>query len=538
MKISFIERNGRRYAYTCTSRRIPGRKNPVSEMTYIGVVDPDTGEIIPKRSRESEPAAIPFEVDTRNLGDALLVMSVAERLGITEDLKAVFGEHHRMILAIALAEAVRPSPTDLLDAVLRSSAIPELLSLEPSEISKKNVMRAVNSIDHDSMNEFFRLRWRKSSGKALVFSRSVSLSDGYHDTLGDLSGLTGADNATVCMVTDADGSLIGLSLVQHPPSDISGAIEVMERMKSAGIDSVYVSDTSVSASLRMDELVLHDLDFIIPYSVASPQFSQMSHYFNDLSDSIYRREFDGNTYQMKTGSVALLMDGGRPVLISQGDPRFGEQGASMKSFMVSDPRINRNTIKSMDNLVRSLKSRLNGMTSDDPDMALSMAAGQLAPLFRFTRESDGTLSVSVKRNAMARFRENAGRALILTRSSSWDDVIQARETLMGINTVTGQFYKGSKWVVKYVGKDVDVESQMFVEFIALVIYDSIRRTLESCGEGPDVDEALFIASTFRKSTVNGQTVYSPMNRRLRKVFEMFELEPYVDFQSVKQNPED
>ena len=70
MKISYIERNGRRYAYTCTSRRIPGRKNPVSEMTYLGVVDPVSGEIIPKKSRIPKPVSVPDEIDMKSFGDA------------------------------------------------------------------------------------------------------------------------------------------------------------------------------------------------------------------------------------------------------------------------------------------------------------------------------------------------------------------------------------------------------------------------------------------------------------------------------------
>ena len=48
MKITYTEINGRRYAYTCTSERVPGKKNPVSKRVYLGIVDPETGEIIPK----------------------------------------------------------------------------------------------------------------------------------------------------------------------------------------------------------------------------------------------------------------------------------------------------------------------------------------------------------------------------------------------------------------------------------------------------------------------------------------------------------
>lgn len=526
MKISYIERNGRKYAYTCTSRRVPGKNNPVSKMTYLGVVDPESGEILPKKSRTPEPICDSDEVDMKRLGDALLVMSVAERLGIPEDLQAVFGDDHRMILAIALAEAIHPSTTNLVDTVLKSSAIPELLGLEPSEVSKRNVMRALNSIDRHSAERFFVLRWARVGGSAMVFSHTVSLSDGFHDTIGDLSGLSGADDVTVSIITDSQGSMIGFSLVQHPPTDISGTIETMERMRSAGIECVYISDTSVSASLRLDELVLRDLDFIIPYSVASPQFLRMYNDYSDLSDQKYTHNYDGSTYQMKEGSVRLVVENGRCVLIPPDDPRFRKQGASLNVFMVSDPRINRNTVRSMDVIVRSLKARLDGTISDDPDTTLSLIAGQFAPLLGYTVMPDGTLSVSVKRDAMKRFHENAGKALILTRSSSWDDIIKARETLVNINAAMEQFFKGSRWVLKYIVKGTDMEGQMFAEFVAMLIYDSILRTLRSCGDGSDVDETVFVASTYMMSIINGRTVRSNVNRKQRRLFDMFGLDPY------------
>lgn len=181
----------------------------------------------------------------------------------------------------------------------------------------------------------------------------------------------------------------------------------------------------------------------------------------------------------------------------------------------------------MSSLVRSLTARLNGIATDDPEMTLSSTAGQLAHMLRCTRKSDGTLSVSVKRGAMADFRENAGKALILTRTSSWDDVIRARETLKSINAVTGEFYKKTRWVLKYVGKNTDVEGQMFAEFIALLIYDSMHRTLESCGKDDSIEGVMFLASRYQKASINGKTVRSPMNGKLRKVFDIFGLGPDV-----------
>ena len=80
-------------------------------------------------------------------------------------------------------------------------------------------------------------------------------------------------------------------------------------------------------------------------------------------------------------------------------------------------------------------------------------------------------------------------------------------------------------MLKYVGKNVDIEGQMFEEFIALLIYDSMHRTLESCRKNDSIEEVMFIASTYQKATIGGKTVRSPMNGKLRKVFGIFGLDP-------------
>ena len=49
--IYYIERNGIKYAYQSTSKRVPGKKSPVTEKIYLGKVDPETGNIIPKENR-------------------------------------------------------------------------------------------------------------------------------------------------------------------------------------------------------------------------------------------------------------------------------------------------------------------------------------------------------------------------------------------------------------------------------------------------------------------------------------------------------
>lgn len=123
MKITYVERNGRRYAYTCTSERVPGKKNPVPRRVYLGIVDSKTGEIIPKKGITESDLVINRGFRVKSYGDVALVMSVAKKLGLPDDLEKAFGDHGRKNLTVVAAQAVRPSSSDAVDRTLEESYI-------------------------------------------------------------------------------------------------------------------------------------------------------------------------------------------------------------------------------------------------------------------------------------------------------------------------------------------------------------------------------------------------------------------------------
>ncbi len=46
------------YIYECRSRRVPGKRSPVSDRIYVGRVDNETRRFIPKRYEVTEEATI------------------------------------------------------------------------------------------------------------------------------------------------------------------------------------------------------------------------------------------------------------------------------------------------------------------------------------------------------------------------------------------------------------------------------------------------------------------------------------------------
>ncbi len=83
--IFYMRRNGNEYAYSSTSRRVKGRKNPVTDKVYLGKVDPETGEIIPKKSQKR-----PAEEFVKEYGSVAVLDNIQNEIQAVRRLKEYF----------------------------------------------------------------------------------------------------------------------------------------------------------------------------------------------------------------------------------------------------------------------------------------------------------------------------------------------------------------------------------------------------------------------------------------------------------------
>ena len=103
MGLSFEERGGRTCVYRCTSKRVPGKRDPVSRKEYLGVIDPSTGLVHPKGMEPDELGRILTDGQFRCLdyGNVLIAHRAAENLGLDRILSDIFGDDAGIILAAA-----------------------------------------------------------------------------------------------------------------------------------------------------------------------------------------------------------------------------------------------------------------------------------------------------------------------------------------------------------------------------------------------------------------------------------------------------
>ena len=180
MAIVYEERGGKKYAYECTSKRVPGKKHPVSSKRYLGAVDPRTGEIIPKKVAPRREFT--GKVHAKNYGSVLAVNKVQEDLRLGEDLDRAYGNLGRDILVLAMAQAIVPGPFMDSELTLQDSFICEMLGHRRNMSSQRTseILKAIGSAGLN-MDDFFEARTRRASGLLIYDITSVSS----HSRMGD-----------------------------------------------------------------------------------------------------------------------------------------------------------------------------------------------------------------------------------------------------------------------------------------------------------------------------------------------------------------
>ena len=124
-----VEKDGRQYVYRSTSvyDAKTHRKRTVTE--YIGKIDPDTGDIIKKKSRAKPVQIVPNNGIVRNYGASHALVSLSESCRLREDLHSAFGRDGDCILATAISMILTGGPMYFLEPEIDTNMVRELLGM-------------------------------------------------------------------------------------------------------------------------------------------------------------------------------------------------------------------------------------------------------------------------------------------------------------------------------------------------------------------------------------------------------------------------
>lgn len=524
MGIIYVERNGRRYAYEASSKRVPGKANPVSKMTYLGVVDPATGEITRKRGTGTPGITVTdggFE--NKGLGDVLIAWSVAEGLGLPRVLESVFGDGWRGILALALAQATRPSPMADASVTISSTCIPELVGMGRKGL-RRTTEDALHSITIERTEEAQRCLRRCSVGRTYVFNIGFDLFGRNPSIEGRIRklGPPSLGNFNVNILVDGRGLPVSYHFSSESGKEPRKHLDGLSRILDEGGFTV-VSDSHMESPAYILGLMASGHDFAVSCDMKDPSLRWLLDGFLDGADEPdHFVRFNGETCPAYHTAVGVVLSKDGWEYVPPTDPRFMGCRAKLMAFAYRSARARRADVRNLDSCIAAARA----VIADTPENGLPayiLDMGAFTGFIDVTGDPDGGTSIRLRKDMISEVKRAAGVYGVLT-SLDCDDAMRAFEIRDSVIDDLSSFLYEIDGHWEHRSRHGPAHENLFVHFLAGMIRNGIGRRLE--GTGLSTDEALHMAATFTAMDVGGRMLVSKKSMKVTRILGMFGIDDF------------
>ena len=535
MKITYVERNGRRYAYTYVSARVPGRRNPVIRTTYLGVVDPETGEIVGKRGRRDpdEPRLFDGGFKVRDLGDVLIADACARRLGLPDDLRRSFGDHGDIVLALVLAQAIRPSGMDGTLTTMASSCIPEVLGIGRGRLGRR-VSEALRAMDFGACEGFFRSRIDRCEKGFILCGRTIRLLglDPNSESNVMNGGAWKRGDSNIQLFADTDGNPVAFDFNIGP----TVSTHMLESISDESLGRcLVVSDSYMGVPSAVADLVSRRMTFAALADRDSEISEKLTERLSSEDGNLRKIEFNGRMFDVLETSVGLTTSEHGWAYVTDDDHKFSDCHFRIGAFVCRDLATARFESDSFRHMVSNLKREVAESGGPEDIQNIVSRMDRLKDLVDVVDTGEG-YRVRVRRKEMSRAKSRAGTFVILSTLDRCEEAFELYRSRRVLFSQLGSVMDGlmGRWGVE--GGPRRIYSALFIRFLAAMVRSSIR---EALGADPmlTVDEALKAASSYSVAVVGDRVFRSSIEMRAASVLRMFDIDVSDPFNSRGERPD-
>lgn len=504
-----VKRNGNTYAYESTSRRVPGKKNPVTDVIYLGKVDPETGKIIPKESR-SRPA----EEHAKHYGQAAVLDAVQKELGLLDDLNGCLPGLGRNIMGAAMSQTIDPSSFDNIHYVVDGSVIKERLnlrgSLSPAAMSDLSLSLGESIA---SMDEFFSARILRA--KDPMFTLDLTSVSSYSHMGGWAEWGYNRDGESlkqtnIAMVTDGKGIPLAFAMLPGSVSDSSVLDSTAEYLEGLGCRGRLVMDRGFESAANIMGLIRRNMEFTVPSNVRSEPIRKLvSAAVSDMKDAASFRRHGKRAYKAAEYEIGVAEgeEGCRYVIRlppgsrdAEENNRIFEASSKLKAFIVFDPRKASADIDRMMDLVEETELELEGSRHRDPHKTYSDLPAEVRRYADYSVDGDGIMHIHRRQNAFAFAENRAGTFVMLaSEGTSWEMMMSSYDVRDWVEKAFDVYKNDLDGSRSRTGDPDRARGRLFIKFVALIMRMHIQNVLR------DHDEAV-LSGKAKKDSVNGKTV--------------------------------
>ena len=494
MAIYYQKKGGKTYAYRSTSHRIPGKKNPVSTNEYLGVVDPETGEIVPKKVRapaatiEKDGNGEPSDKEMYALryGSVVFLDAVQRSLHIEEDLFSAFPDLYRKILATAMAQVMEPSVMDEVHLTMEESVIASFLQvrgdLSPAVLSEMTKDIGMSPM---SMDMFFEKRYERHEGGTFAIDITSE------STYGDLNGWAewgyNRDHEKLrqvnwLLVTDTDGIPMSFQMLPGSVADITTLKLVVEDLKDKGLKGDALFDRGFESAANVRYLLENGIGFVTPSNIDSKSMKAvLTECYPQARDPRNQDILEGNRFGHVTVPVAIVPKSekeGCPEYVYTTDMDHGSESAvECLAHVIYNPDAEVKITDSYMVDIHAMKTKLEGLSYCAATQVLQKRK-DLANALTLSADEEGNAVVEINWNSVSFSNNRAGIYILVTpKGTTWDEAVTAYELRNQVEEAYDA-YKNDLDGKRIRTPDPDrARGRFFVRFVALMMFVYIRRRL-------------------------------------------------------------
>ena len=496
-EIFYVQRGKKRYAYRSTSRYEPGKKYPVTVNEYLGVLNEETGEIIPKKSRMPQSNLFEMkELRCRRFGGSYALLNVAESISLREDLFYSFGPDGERLLACAVAQALSGGPFSSSEETIDGCLIRELQGIGGSFASPRlSEFTKCLGESYGNLESLFERRLRRSEG-ALSYDLTSASTHGTMREWAEWGHNRDGERIkqlNIGLVTDKRGVPAMFEIYPGSIPDLKTLERTVERVQGMKGDAcTLVMDRGFGSASNLEYMLDRGISFVIPGKRSTRCVKGLvSRLIKRLGDCDLLSIHGDRTYTVLEEKVAVVRRERRGEddddsndtkdleLVLSDDPRYAEapEGRILTAHVCYDGK--RAAEDSNDFLLalKGIEDRLSGMDPWAAVRDLKKVAGGYAKYFDL-RVEEGKLSIERKRNAISFSMNRNGMFVMFSRGvGTWEDMMSCYDCRtyveQAFDVLKGEL-DGGRWRT---ADPVAAKGRLVVKFVALIVWCSIAASL-------------------------------------------------------------
>ena len=538
LKLQIVDRNGKKYAYRCTSQMVNGRKRTISE--YVGRIDAETGKILEKRKgrtkAEREKIAAEKRISirdsfvTKEYGATHFLDLVQRRMHLGEDLYDSFGTSSTTILGIASAMAM--SGTNVFMDV----------GPEFERTDLRNYYDITMSMDSGSLSEFtYRIGLCASNIDDFYHRRvrrcdtAVAWDTTTQGTYSDVDGLAewlskNKDNEDIRQIkTGIATDVRGIPLFRrHYPATVSDIDTVKEMVNDLERyeckDYILAMDRGFVSGANVKYVLGNDIRFVAPALTSSKAIKTILTRMGRRKCEA--RIFDSHAYDVWETEVGLLLsdtrtsaDGGQAFSFTENGSEDHAKDGRLKAFVCFDSKKYSDEVQNHHLMLQSLTARAETIDSPDPVKVFRKMAGKAVKYFDVAADGRG-VRLTVRNNSKSFLENRAGLFVMLTSPDvSWEAMMAAYDA----RRLVEQAFDCEKSADRRfrTGDKTTLEGREFVRFVSLMMKSGIAAAFreEKLDSKYTVDSALASLNCINAVSAGGESWLHGMNKSHRTLFE-------------------